>query len=77
MRHTNITIEERFLLLVFMEDIFQMMKSEKFMKTHNLFNQKQLQDETTVLFSNLETTTPYKIYDDSDNGIILLMGVLI
>ena len=57
-----------------MEDIFQMMKSEKFMITHNLFgNQKQLQDETTVLFSNLETTTPYKIYDDSDNGNHLIL----
>ena len=41
--------------------------------SQSVWHQKQLQDETTVLFSNLQTTTPYKIYDDSDNGNHLIL----
>ena len=41
--------------------------------SQSVWHQKQLQDENTVLFSNLQTTTPYKIYDDSDNGNHLIL----
>jgi len=34
----------------------------------NIKNMKKIQNDKTVLFSNFKTRTPYKVYDDSDNG---------
>ena len=41
--------------------------------TTSISELKKLQNENTVLFSNLEIKTPYKVFDDSDNGNHLIV----